>query len=56
MKNYTGGYGIPNDCTPCLAGRFCLNGKDDDDCDDNDDDDDVTFFVDLVYNTSSKFN
>ena len=27
MKNYTGGYGIVSDCTPCLAGKFCLNGN-----------------------------
>ena len=27
MKNYTGGYGIASDCTPCLAGKFCLNGN-----------------------------
>lgn len=50
MKDYTGGYGRLSDCTPCLAGRFCLNGKNDnDDNNDDHDDDDNQFFIDLTY-------
>ena len=27
MKNYTGGDGTVSDCKPCVAGRYCYNGK-----------------------------